>query len=253
MVVFIKLSIIFGGLIFLSIIFVRRLLLVIAEQKMQKKLHREIAREKKKAEKECEEPEEEEKAIRTENKPDCTKAGDIRRLFKKGEYHLSRKEYIDAEKFFIQVLAIDETHLDANLQLGVTYLGQEIYSKAEFFFHKLVNLKKDPVYYANLGLALYSQGRLLEAAEAYENALSLDDSRAARYANLAHVYRELNNDEKALKNFELASRKSPRNKDYLNILIEYYQKIGRVEDAQKSAKRLLDLDPYNEDVKKLLN
>ena len=242
---FVKLLVVVGGLVFLGILFVRRLFLVVDENKMQAKLEKEVAKEQKSDKEDDDEP------VKDTKKPP-KKSGNIRNLFKKGEVNFSRKDYEAAEKCFVQVLAIDETHLDANLQLGLTYLKQGNYSKAEFFFHKLVNLKKDPVHYSNLGLALYNQGRLLEAAEAYENALSLDDNRAGRFASLAQDYRELNNEEKALANFEKASRKSPRNTDYLWALIEYYQKLGRQEDLERAAKRLLELDPYNKEAKKLL-
>ncbi len=237
---FVKLLIIIGGVIFLGVIFTRRLLLVIQDDKMQKKLRKEEMKKE-----EVEEP-------KTEEVKPIKKTGDARKVFKKGELHLAKKEYDQAERCFVQVLAIDETHLDGNLQLGITYLQQGNHSKAEFFFHKLVNLKKDPVYYSNLGLALYNQGRLLEAAEAYENALSMDDSRAARYASLAQVYRELNNDEKALANFEKASKKSPRNLDYLWALTEYYQKLGLIDELHTVAKKILELDPYNQEAKKML-
>jgi len=246
---FIKLLIVIGGFVFLGFVFVRRLLLLLTQNKMQAKLEEEERR-----------LQDIDNKTQTVEETDDThsapvkiaKGDDIRKIFKKGEVLFSRKDFAAAEQTFINVLSIDETHLDANLHLGLVYLEIENYPKAEFFFHKLVNLKKDPVYYGNLSLALYRQGRLLEAAEAYENALSMDDNRAARFANLAHVYRELNNDEKALHNFEKASRKSPRNKDYLWATIEYYKKLGLPDELHSAAKRLLELDPYNQEVKKLM-
>ena len=180
-----------------------------------------------------------------------SKTTDTRLLFKKGEVAFSKRDYDSAQRYFVKVLEVDEGHPETNLQLGLTYLKQKNFPKAEFVFHKLVNLKKDPVYYSNLGLALYSQGRLLEAAEAYENALSLDNKRAARFASLAQIYRELNNDEKAALNFEKASKKSPRNTEYLWALTEYYRKLGREEDLLNTAKKILELDPYNEDARKM--
>lgn len=225
---------------FLGVLFVRRLLLVLKGEKLQEELKKEAGREKT-----SEKPE-------TRNPKSEKGGGDTRKLMKKGEVYFARDEFEEAEKCFINVLSIDETHIEANLQLGLMYLKQDNYPKAEFFFHKLTNLKKDPLHYSNLGLALYKQGRLLEAAEAYENALAMDDKRAARFASLAQVYRELNNDEKALENFEKASRKAPRNVDYLWGLLEYYQKLGRDEDVQKTAERVLGLDPYNKEAKILL-
>lgn len=233
---------------FLGAIFIRRLLLVVRGEKLQESLIKESARSKEQsAEEEVSSHQEEDK-----DKAPKGKSSDMRKLMKKGEFHFARKEFDEAENYFINITSIDETNLDANLHLGLIYLEGENFSKAEFFFHKLINLKKDPLYYSNLALCLYKQGRLLEAAEAYENALALDNKRAARFASLAQVYRELNNDEKALFNFEQASKKAPRNLDYLWALTEYYQKLGRDEDVTRIARKVLELDPYNKDAKKLL-
>lgn len=251
---FIKLLIVIGGFVFLGFIFVRRLLLLLTQNKMQAKLEEEEARHR---QQDTDDKTQTSLAVETSDTTKIApvkiaKGDDLRKIFKKGEVLFSRKDFSAAEQAFISIISIDETHLDANLHLGLVYLETANHPKAEFFFHKLVNLKKDPIYYGNLGLALYKQGRLLEAAEAYENALSMDDSRAARFANLAHVYRELNNDEKALHNFEKASRKSPRNKDYLWATIEYYKKLGLTEELHSAAKRLLELDPYNQEAKNLM-
>jgi len=244
----IKLLICVACLIFLSVIFIKRFFLVLTERKMQAKLLKEAS----KIEAPVSQPESTPVVPVSLPEPDSSKVADTRSLFKKGEMAFAKKDYDSAQKYFVKVLEIDENHADGNLQLGLTYLKQKNFPKAEFVFHKLVNLKKDPIYYSNLGLALYSQGRLLEAAEAYENALSLDSKRAARFASLAQIYRELNNDEKAVLNFEKASKKSPRNTEYLWALVEYYRKLGREEDLFNTAKKILELDPYNEDAKKIL-
>lgn len=227
----------------MSVIFIRRLFLILAETKMQTKLKREMDLEMRR-----QEVDEGVVAAPVEIRKSC-KSGNVRNLFKKGEIRFAKNDLDEAERCFVQIVSLEDTHLEANLYLGLTYLKQKNFPKAEFFFHKLVNLKKDPIYYSNLGLALYQQGRLLEAAEAYENAVVLDDKRAARFASLAQVYRELNNDEKALNNFERASQKSPRNLDYLWAVLEYYRKLGRLDDVKATAKKILDLDPYNEDAK----
>ncbi|MBU1018660.1 MAG: tetratricopeptide repeat protein [Patescibacteria group bacterium] len=246
MISFLKLIFVVGGLVFLGILFVRRLLLVLKGEKLQAEL---VADQKSKIKDSRSKTQDQRDGNSDDAKP--KKSGDVRGLMKKGEFHFARKELLESEEFFIRVLSIEETHLDANFHLGMTYLGLGNDSKAEFFFQKLTNLKKNPLYYSSLGRALYNQGRLLEAAEAYENAIALDDKRAARFASLARVYMELNNDEKALANFEKASRKSPRNMDYLQALIGYYQKLGLEDELQRSVKRMLELDPYNEDVKGL--
>jgi len=237
--------------VFLSVIFVRRLFLILTENKMQTKLKRELDLDMRRQK--ASQPDviaQMAAAAPAESKKAC-KSGNVRSLFKKGEMKFAKNDLEEAERCFVQIVSLEDTHLEANLYLGLIYLKQKNFPKAEFFFHKLVNLKKDPVYYSNLGLALYQQGRLLEAAEAYESAVVLDDKRAARFASLAQVYRELSNDEKALINFERASQKSPRNLDYLWATLEYYQKLSRADDVAATADRILDLDPYNEDAKRI--
>jgi len=176
----------------------------------------------------------------------------VKKMFSKGEVSMGRKHYDDARECFLAVIDSDENHLDAHLQLGLICMKQEDFPNAELYFSKLVNLKKDPVFFSNLGAALYRQARLIEAAEAYENAIAMDDKRANRLQSLAQVYHELGNYEKALKYFELASQRKPKDADLKMILAEYYVRLERLEEAVAVYEKLLESDPYNEDLKGLL-
>jgi tetratricopeptide (TPR) repeat protein len=147
------------------------------------------------------------------------------------------------------VVAAAPDHLDAHHKLGMLYMKKGDFSQAELYFSKLVNLKKDPVYFSNLGAALYQQQRLIEAAEAYENAIALDDKRAERLQSLAQVYFELGEDEKALHYFERAARRKPKDIELKLTLADYYEKLGRKEETAAKLEEVLQADPYNEEVK----
>ena len=175
-----------------------------------------------------------------------------RQNYLKGDMHFGRNEFDEAEGFFLAAIAADETHLDSHHKLGLMYLKKEDFQQAELYFSKLVNLKKDAIYFSNLGAALYRQARLIEAAEAYENAIALDDKRAERLQSLAQVYHELGDAEKALKYFELASRRKPKDNDLKIILVDYYEQVARLEDAIEILKKILESDPYNKEVKSRL-
>ncbi len=175
--------------------------------------------------------------------------GSARQHFTKGDMHFGRGEYDEAEGHFLNAVAADETHLDSHHRLGLLYMKRADFGNAELSFSKLINLKKDPVYYSNLGAALYRQGRLIEAAEAYENAIALDDKRSERLQSLAQVYHELGDGEKALKYFELASRRKPKNNDLKMILADYYEQLGRLEEVIEILNRVLESDPYNKEVR----
>lgn len=172
-----------------------------------------------------------------------------RQHFMKGDAHFSRGEFAEAEAAFLAAIGADETHLDAHHKLGLMHLKLENFPQAELYFSKLVNLKKDPVYFSNLGAALYRQARLIEAAEAYENAVALDDKRGERLQSLAQVYHELGDSEKALKYFELASRRKPKNNDLKMILVDYYEQLGKLEECAELLKAILESDPYNKEMK----
>jgi len=173
----------------------------------------------------------------------------IKRAFKQAELHFAKNNYGLAEKHLMEVLSMDNDHLDANLKLGLIYLQQENLPRAEFFFQKLIDLKENPVYFSNLALVLYQQKRLDESAKLYEKAIAMDNKRAARFVSLAYVYHELGELEKALINFEEAYRLDPRNLDYLWTLVNYYEKFARAEDMLRSLRKILEIDPYNDKAK----
>lgn len=176
----------------------------------------------------------------------------VRKTFMDADTHFSRGRLDEAEPLFLAVIDADDTHLDAHHKLGLLHMKREDFPNAELYFSKLVNLKKDPVYFSNLGAALYRQQRLIEAAEAYENAIAMDDKRAARLQSLAQVYYELGEDEKALKYFEMAAKRKHKDVPLKLILADYYERLERWEDAYSVLKDVLELEPYNKDAKAML-
>lgn len=171
----------------------------------------------------------------------------VRKDYMKADALFSRGDLDKAEDMLLSILAKDESHLDSLHKLGLLYMKREDFPQAELYFSKLVNLKKDPIYFSNLGAALYRQQRLVEAAEAYESAIAMDDKRAARLQSLAQVYFELGDDENALKYFELAARRKPKDLELKMILVDYYDRLERPEEAVEQLKLILEKDPYNKE------
>lgn len=176
--------------------------------------------------------------------------GTVRKTFLKADTHLSRNEPEEAEPLLLAVIEADPSHLEAHHKLGLMFMKRGDFGQAELYFSKLVNLKQDPVYFSNLGAALYQQQRLVEAAEAYENAIALDDKRGERLQSLGQVYYELGEDEKALHYFERAARRKPKDIDLKLILADYYERLVRLDEAIETLEAVLELDPYNDEVKK---
>ncbi len=225
------------SLVFIALIVARRLRVTYLDSHFQQSLAEEAALEQ--ALDEAFEEAEEKPVVEVEESP--------RQLFLKADTHFSRNELDEAEATLLLLLQVEANHLEGHHKLGLLYLKKGDYPQAELYFSRLINLKKDPIFYSNLGAALYHQQRLVEAAEAYENALSLDDKRAERFESLAQVYHELGELDKALEHFERASLKKPRDLNLKFILADYYERLERYEECASQLQRVLEIQPYNED------
>jgi tetratricopeptide (TPR) repeat protein len=223
----------------LALIFLRRLRLTAHDLKFQKHLAEE--------EELLEGPEPE--LPSDEEVVEAKALGSARQTFLKADTHFGRKEWPEAEGLFMAVIELEPGHLDSHHKLGMLYMNLGDFPNAELYFNKLINLKKDPVYFSNLGAALYQQQRLVEAAEAYENAITMDSKRGNRLQSLAQVYHELDDHDKALKYFELAERRKPKDMTLKLILADYYENLERAEEAAEMLKRVMEVDPYNEELK----
>jgi tetratricopeptide (TPR) repeat protein len=187
--------------------------------------------------------------LSTEEKQEAPKSKKSpRQLFIEADTNFKRGQMEEAENKFLMVIDLDPKHLEAHHKLGMLHMKSGNFPQAELYFGTLVGLKKDPIYFSNLGAALYQQQRLREAATAYENAIALDAKRGARLQSLAQVYHELDEDELALKYFEMAIRRKPKDLNLLWILSDYYERLERWEDAMEMLRKIAILDPYNESV-----
>ena len=171
-------------------------------------------------------------------------------LMRKADTHFAREEWRDVEKILIQVLALDEHNPKANRTLGLVYLHREDWKKAELIFQNLVELEpKDATHFGNLGLAFYRQKKYPLARESYENAVRIDGHKAPRWISLGQVYLRLKDFESAIGAFKNAVKRDHRNLDFLFALAEAYEKGGNAKAALKTFERILELSPYNDEVK----
>ncbi len=174
-------------------------------------------------------------------------------LMRKADTHFSREEWKEAEKILIQILALDEHSIKANNFLGLTYLHREEWRKAELIFQKLIELEpKVASHFGNLGLAFYKQNKYSLAREAYENAIRIDAHKASRWLSLGQVFLKLKDFRAAAESFKNAVKRDHRNLDFLFALAEAYELGKNLKTAVKTYERILELSPYNEEVKQKL-
>lgn len=167
-------------------------------------------------------------------------------LYSKAMIFYERGELDEAEKKLIQVTALDQNFVDASHRLGLIYLKQAQFSKAEALFRQLVDqMEHDAVYHSNLGRALYEQEKLEEALEFYLKSLEIDDSRPGRFVSTAEVYRQLNNKEKAQEMYEAALKLDPTNIDYLLTYAQFLIEENNFQKAQFYLDKVLKIQPDN--------
>lgn len=165
---------------------------------------------------------------------------------KKADSVLAKGDMKQAEQLLIQALALDPSNIDTYHKLGLLYLRQGQFGKAEMMYQKLVtSAKNDPVYFSNLAVALYQQKKLEEAKSNYRKAIELDASRAGRFFSLAQVLQELGEVQEALSHFRKAIEMDPGNLDYLLTLAQVYMEIDMMDDAQALLGEILAAYPEN--------
>jgi len=173
-------------------------------------------------------------------------------LYKKANNYLETGNEEDAIKCFIQALSIDPKHKDSMHKLGVLYLHKQMYSSACAIFKELCEIEENAIYLSHLGLALYNLQEYERALDAYQKAVLLDYSRSARFVSLCQVYRSLNNNRMALISLSKALEIEEENLDYMFLLSEILFEMEKFDEAKAVVKKILFLNPENEDAKKLL-
>jgi len=174
-------------------------------------------------------------------------------LMRKADTHFAREEWKETEKILIQILALDKHNPKANNLLGLTYLHRQDWKKAELIFQRSIEAEpKVASHFGNLGLAFYKQQKYPLAREAYENAIRIDTHKASRWLSLGQIFLKLKNFEAAIESFKNAVKRDHRNIDYLFALAEAYELGKNLKAAVKTYERVLELSPYNDEVKQKL-
>lgn len=168
-------------------------------------------------------------------------------LFNQAIKHYKENNLDEAAKKLIQVIAIDEKFSEAMHKLGLIYLRQKQYSKAEAIFKDLLSLSpEDAVYYSNLGRSLYEQKKFPEALTFYLKSIELDNSRPGRVLSVAEIYREMGDKEKAQEMYKKALEMDGNNVDYLLTFAHFLIEDNKFEQAAFYIDKVIALEPKSE-------
>lgn len=126
-----------------------------------------------------------------------------------GACHLCIKNYIVAEKIYSEVISIDRNYSSGH---------------------------------ANLGIALYEQGRLEDALSAYQKALKLDPKNANFHINIGNALLKLGTNTDAIEHYQKALKLNPSNFSALTSLATALIETGNVALAEITCLKAFEID-----------
>jgi tetratricopeptide (TPR) repeat protein len=174
----------------------------------------------------------------------------IAEIFNKADLLFGQGKIKEAEKGFVHVLSIHPDHLEANVRLGLLYLENEKYSKAEEIFKHVVSLKNDKsIYYHNLAKACYGQHKLEDARRYYEAAVRINKDDVNSFVNLGHVYTELSIYKPAINAYSKALNLNPKLSNIYFLMTDLLIKVDALSEASACITTFLESHPYDEKAK----
>ncbi len=115
----------------------------------------------------------------------------IKLLLTEGRALVRDLKFADAERRFLEVLALDERQSDAYKGLGQIYLKQKLYPQAKETYEFLMKLKKlDDSVYAGLAEIAFAEGNVTQTEAMRLKAVQASPRQAFRHAELAEFYLE---------------------------------------------------------------
>ncbi len=145
----------------------------------------------------------------------------IKTLLSEGRSLARDLKFADAERRYLEILALDTRHIDAYKGLGMIYLKQKLYPQARETFEFLLKLKKtDDAVYAGLAEISEAEGDLLKAETQREKAVELGLRQPQRHAELSEFLLRQNRPIEALASAEKAVAKEPESARYIELALE---------------------------------
>ena len=122
--------------------------------------------------------------------------------------------YQNALEEFDLAIKFDPGNINAYRKKGVVLFGLKQYVEAEKLFKKVLSLDPENVQaHINLGMVKYSTGHKADAKKLWEKSINLktDDNDSKAINNIANLYKEEKNYDKAIEHYQLAAKNDPMN------------------------------------------
>ncbi len=175
----------------------------------------------------------------------------INELLKKIKVNISKREYDVAKNLIVEWLTIDKFNIELNTELAWIYILEREYHKAEYIYKDLLLVhEEDFEILKKLSYVLTMQEKYDLAIEMYKKALEIKSDDMEIINMLAHLYYHKWLYIDCISNLKIFLRETPRDADNLILLAASYRNIWKINDSINTYKRVLEIQPYNEEVKK---
>ncbi|MFW0862184.1 MAG: tetratricopeptide repeat protein [Candidatus Komeilibacteria bacterium] len=159
------------------------------------------------------------KLLHADFKEEVDKEQKISKLMMEAQ-ELTANNIKEAEDRYIDVLKLDPKNKEAYMKLAKIYWEQKDYEHAIELYNYLLKIVEDGQIYSNLGAIAEERGNLKEAEDNYLSALKSDEAADDVYFNLAKIYNEQEEMEKALEMIQKSLQIEPNNPKYLDFLLQ---------------------------------
>ncbi len=174
-------------------------------------------------------------------------------LTRKVKVCIGKWDYDIAKSLVIEWMLIDKFNKELNLELASLYVLENNYLKAEYIYKDLLLVHDDDFdVLKKLAYALSMQEKYDLAIEIYKKALEKNGSDYDITNMLGSLTYYNSNYLESIDYLRRCLKERGKDKDNLYLLAASYKNIGKLEDAANVLRRILELDPYNETIKKEL-
>ncbi len=170
----------------------------------------------------------------------------ISELLQQGENKFHEGNYDKAEEFFIAAIKFDKKLAPAYRGLADTYMAKGAAEEALQTYDFLSRLTPaDDALLVKLSELSEERGKINEAINYLENAVSINDSLSPRFYHLAELLQKVEQPEVALEAVSQAVELEPKNPKYLDLFIEIAIVCGDRQAANKGFEELRLVNPDN--------
>jgi tetratricopeptide (TPR) repeat protein len=155
----------------------------------------------------------------------------------------------EAERFCLQVLALDVHHADALYMLGMAAFKTERFVIAERMIRRAIAINgRQAYYYSNLGNTLKALGKTEDAIACFRKAIEIQPSHSEACYNLANVLLTDKKLDESEALYKQALAVNPEYADALCNLGTVYRMQNRFDEAVDCFRRALKISPDNPDL-----